>query len=248
MTWPETTGEQRPGQPEHRHDHGWAAGGTGGAPEATPDLALDEAFWEALYRSRSAVWSGRPNPQLLAEAAGLSPGTALDVGCGEGADAIWLAQRGWQVTAVDISATALLRGQAHAAKAGADVPGRIRWLQADFVSEPAPELATYDLVSAQFVHPPSGQREALHRRLAAAVSPGGTLLVVGHHPSDLHAGIGRSPMPDLMFTAEQVGAVLQPGRWDVVVNEARLRTVTDDQGVEKTACDAVLHARRRTAC
>lgn len=237
-------GGQRPGPPDHCHDH--AAGNTRGAVEPARDVVLDEAFWEGMYRSRSAVWSGRPNAQLLAEAGGLSPGTALDVGCGEGADAIWLAQRGWQVTAVDISTTALLRAEAHAAEASADVRGRIRWVHADVTSGPAPAHASYDLVSAQFVHPPSGQREALHRRLAEAVSPGGTLLVVGHHPSDLYADVGRFQMPDLMFTAEQVAAVLQPGLWDVVATEVRARTVTDDQGVERTVRDSVLNARRRS--
>jgi len=100
-------------------------------------------------------------------------------------------------------------------------------------------------VIAHFVHVPSAQREALHRRLAAAVSPAGTLLIVGHHPSDVQAGVGRFPMPDLMYTAEQIAAFLQPDQWDVVVREDRSRTVTDDQGVARTVHDAVLNARRR---
>jgi len=88
---------------------------------------------------------------------------------------------------------------------------------------------------------PSAQREALHRRLAAAVSPSGTLLIAGHHPS-----VGRIPMSDLMFTAEQIAAALLPDQWDVVACEDRPRTVTDEEGVERTVHDAVLNARRRT--
>ena len=86
---------------------------------------FDEQSWEERYRSRTAVWSGQPNPQLVAEAAGLDAGTALDVGSGEGADTIWLASRGWQVTAVDFATTALQRGAAHAEALGAEVAGRI---------------------------------------------------------------------------------------------------------------------------
>ena len=151
------------------------------------------------------------------------------------------------MTAVDISPTALQRGETHAAHAGPDVAGRITWLQSDLTGHALPTQETYDLVSAQFMHLPSAQRQTLHRRLAAVVSPGGTLLIVGHHPSDIHADIGRWDTPDLMHTADQVAAVLDPELWDMEVNESRPRTITDDQGVEKTVHDTVLRARRRTA-
>lgn len=136
------------------------------------------------------MWSGRPNPQLVAEAAELAPGRALDVGCGEGADAVWLAQRGWQVTAVDIADTALRRAAGHAAEAGADVADRITWTRADLREQP-PAEGRYDLVSAQFMHLPGDTRRPLFARLAAAVTPGGTLLIVGHHPSDLRTSAHR---------------------------------------------------------
>ncbi|MDI5942806.1 methyltransferase domain-containing protein, partial [Micromonospora sp. DH15] len=137
---------------------------------------FEEAAWEERYRARPAVWSGRPNPQLVAEATGLPAGRALDVGCGEGADAGWLAGRGWRVTAVDISATALERAAAHAAAAGPEVADRIEWLHADLRVTPPAEGA-YDLVSAQFMHLPGAARRELVARLAAAVAPGGTLLI-----------------------------------------------------------------------
>src|SRR5205814_628062 len=114
---------------------------------------FEEAAWEERYRTQPKIWSGRPNPQLVAEATGLTPGRALDVGCGEGADAVWLAQRGWTVTAVDISTTALERAAAHAADAGSQVAERITWTHAD-LRDHRPTEGAFDLVSAQFMHLP----------------------------------------------------------------------------------------------
>ncbi|MEU7879746.1 FAD-dependent oxidoreductase [Microbispora bryophytorum] len=206
---------------------------------------LEEAAWEERYRSRPAVWSGRPNPQLVAEAAQLPPGRALDVGSGEGADAVWLAARGWRVTGADISATALERAAAHAADAGADVAGRTEWVRADLRDHTLPEGA-YDLVSAQYMHLPGEARRTLFASLAAATAPGGTLLIVGHHPSDLLTKARRMHFPQMMFTAEEVAASLDPAEWEVVAAEARPRTAVDPEGGEVTIRDAVLVARRRT--
>lgn len=213
------------------------------------EVVMDAEFWDGMYRSRTAAWSGRPNPQLVFEATDLAPGTALDVGCGEGGDAVWLAERGWQVTAVDISATALDRARGHAAQAGPGAAGRITWVQADLVGGSVPDLGVYDLVTAQFMHLPAAQRVALHARLAAVVAPGGTLLVVGHHPSDAHAGVGRWSTSGLGFTAAQVADVLDPALWEVVADESRPRTVVADDddhgdGDDRTVHDVVLVARR----
>jgi SAM-dependent methyltransferase len=205
---------------------------------------FDEAFWDERYRSHTAVWSGRPNPQLVTETADLAPGAALDVGSGEGADALWLASRGWQVTAVDFSTTALQRGAAHAEALGADVIERIHWVHADLTSW-APAEGRFDLVSAQFMHLPAAQREALFRRLAVSVTPGGTLLIVGHHPSDLQTTMPRPMVPDLFFTAEEIAESLDPGQWDVLVADAKPRPATNPEGQEITIHDAVLRARKR---
>jgi SAM-dependent methyltransferase len=207
------------------------------------DVVMDEAFWDERYRSNGALWSGNPNSHLVTEAADLAPGTALDVGCGEGADAIWLAERGWRVTAVDLSTVALERGAARALEVGADVARRITWLHAD-LADWVPAAASYDLVSAQFMHLPRDQRELLHRRLAEAVAPGGTLLVVGHHPSDLQTTIPRPPVPELFFTASDVAASLAPEEWVTLVDEARARTVLDADGRKTTIHDAVLRVQR----
>ncbi|MGW0436428.1 FAD-dependent oxidoreductase [Micromonospora sp. NPDC003197] len=206
---------------------------------------FDEAGWEERYRTRPALWSGRPNPQLVVEAAELTPGRALDVGCGEGADARWLAERGWQVTAVDIATTALDRAAAHAAAVGGQVGDRIEWVHADLRDQPPAEDA-YDLVSAQFMQLPGEVRQKMFARLAAAVARGGTLLIVGHHPSDLRASAHRMHFPDMMFTAEEVAAALDPAGWDVLIAETRPRTTLGQEGQQTVVHDAVMVARRRS--
>jgi SAM-dependent methyltransferase len=185
------------------HDH-WA----------DPAAMLTQEFWDARYSSAERIWSGNPNPHLVAQVAELVPGSALDVGSGEGADAIWLATRGWQVTGIDLSTVVLERAAQLAARAGQDIAERITWEQADVLSwDPAPRL--FDLVSALFMHLPRLAREALHRRLAAAVRPGGMLLIVGHHPADLETAMGRPNLPDFFFTADELVAALAPGEWGV---------------------------------
>ena len=205
---------------------------------------FDEAFWEDLYRARDAIWSGKPNTQLVAEVSDMLPGTALDVGCGEGADTLWLATRGWQVTAVDISPSALDRARSHAVRVGAEVAGRITWVHADLTSATA-MLTSYDLVTAHFMHVPSAQRAHLYGKLARSVAPGGHLLIVGHHPSDVHVDHGHEDRSDLLFTTGQVASTLDPDSWDVLVSEDRERTVADGEGGKRSLRDAVVHARRR---
>lgn len=203
------SGHQHHGGHHHGHDPSCAE----------DDHALDAAAWDERYRSAPAVWSGRPNPVLVTEAADLHPGTALDVGAGEGADAIWLAARGWHVTALDISTVALERAAGHARAAGDGVTGRTLWQQAD-VSAWTPQRS-YDLVSAHFMHLPAAQRDVLHRQLAAAVAPGGTLLVVGHASSDLETTAPRWRVPGMFFTAAEVAGPLDPAMWTVIVSEDR---------------------------
>ena len=217
------------------------ARGPPGARHTRPDV-LDER-----YRSASAVWSGQPNPILVAEAADISPGAALDVGCGEGADAIWLAERGWQVTAIDISTVALQRGAAQAHQVGPEVGERITWVCEDVTSWVSP--TAYDLVSAQFMQLPTPQRELLHRGLAASVAPGGILLIVGHHPSDLRTTARRPRLPELFFTAQEVAATLDAldTEWEIVADEARGRSTSDPEGRTVTIRDTVLKARRLTS-
>ena len=210
----------------------------------SPDISVlsTQEFWDEHYRSADMIWSGNANPHLVAVVTDLAPATALDIGSGEGADAIWLASRGWRVTGVDVSSVALDRAAKRATEAGEQIADRITWQQADVLSwDPAP--LQFDLVSAQFMHLPRPALESLHRRLAAAVRPGGTLLIVGHHPSDLGTSMGRPNLPDLMFTADQVAAVLDPDDWHIVAAAPERQTV-DPDGRSITIRDAVLHAVR----
>ncbi len=205
------------------------------------DAVSDASFWDKRYRSADEIWSGDPNPQLVAEVSGLMPGTALDVGCGEGADAVWLAERGWHVTAIDISGVALER--ARKAATNAPVSERIDWRQGDIATW-TPERS-YDLVSAQFMQLAPPLRDAVFRRLAAAVAIGGTLLIVGHHPSDLETTVRRPRMPGVLYTAEEIAGLLHPQAWETLVQAARPRDVTDASGAAVIVHDAVLRSRRR---
>jgi thioredoxin reductase/SAM-dependent methyltransferase len=199
-------------------------------------FAGGRAFWERFYAERDQVWSGRPNPVLAATVERLDPGTALDLGAGEGGDALWLAGRGWKVTAVDVAQTACDR---IAARAGG-LPVRT---ERHDLTETFPE-GTYDLVSAQYLHSPSPDfpRTAILRRAAEAVAPGGTLLVVGH---------GRlapwSWDPSLrMPTAEEVLASLAlDDTWEVVRCASPERTATGPDGQEATITDEILQVRLR---
>jgi SAM-dependent methyltransferase len=205
-------------------------------------IEFTQEFWDNRYRSAGQLWSGQPNAQFAAHAADLEPGEALDAGCGEGADAIWLARRGWAVTAVDVSAVALERAAAAAGTAGAGVAERISWRREDLLTW-VPEPDRYDLVSAQFMHFPRAELTAFHQRLAAAVRPGGTLLLIAHHPDDLHAA--RNGHPDLFWYAEDIAASLEPGQWEVRVAEASGRSAIDHDGQPVTVRDTVLRVARR---
>jgi SAM-dependent methyltransferase len=216
----------------HSHSHG-------------DTIEFTQEFWDDRYRTAGQLWSGQPNAQLVAQAAGLAPGTALDAGCGEGADAIWLARQGWTVTAVDVSAVALERGAAAAATAGEPVAGRITWQREDLLAwDPGPER--FDLVSAQYMHFPAAGLAAVHRRLAAAVRPGGTLLVVAHHPDDMAADAALHDRADMFRSAQDIAASLDPGQWEVRVADAVGRSATDQDGQPVTVRDTVLRAARRS--
>ncbi|KAA2253865.1 class I SAM-dependent methyltransferase [Solihabitans fulvus] len=206
---------------------------------------FDEQYWEERYGSSTAVWSGRPNSQLVADVADLAPGTALDAGCGEGADSIWLAVRGWRVTAVDFATAALRRAEEHAEAFDQDAAARISWVRRDLLTAVPPVEGTFDLVSAQFMQFPPEQRGPLFAGLAVSVAPGGTLLIVGHHPVDLETTSHRPPVPEMFYSAEEIADSLDPERWEILAADTRPRLTNHAEGRETTIHDAVLRARRR---
>lgn len=197
---------------------------------------MDEKYWDDKYRTQEQLWSGDPNGVLLVEASGLAPGQALDLGCGEGADALWLAGRGWLVTAVDISRVALERAAAVAGDA------KVSWTHGDLVTAPPPAGA-FDLVSALYFPLPRTTPAAL-RSLLAAVAPGGTLLVVGHDLDDAHhhQHAQHELDPADYYRSDEIAAALDE-TWTVEVNETRPRVSPSPPGAEHIN-DTVLRARQ----
>ena len=209
--------------------------------EHDPEAMYSQETWDARYAESERIWSGRPNQRLVEEAADLPPGRVLDVGCGEGADAVWLAGRGWQVTALDVSEVALGRVREHAGDAGVGV--RVETLHHDLVGDgPAP--GRYDLVSVFFFHVLPEVFDGFYGGLADLVETGGTLLVVGHHPDDIASGARRPHGPQLLFTPEQVVGVLDPDAWQVVTAAAPAREAPGPEG-PVTVRDSVVRAVRR---
>lgn len=196
--------------------------------------------WDERYSGEEKVWSGNPNAQLVAEVSGLTPGTALDVGCGEGGDVIWLARRGWRVTGADFSAKGLARAARHADEAG--VAAQTDWWQLDARAFAA-DGRSYDLVTSHFLHPPAGGMVDVTRRLSEAVEPGGHLLVVGHAPSEVFTHLTAS-QHRAMFLAQDLLRGL-PDVFEVLVVEQRPRTMTRD-GATVDVHDSTLFARRTT--
>ncbi len=199
------------------------------------------AFWEDRYSGQGQRWSGRANAALVREVSGLRAGSALDLGSGEGGDAIWLAQGGWTVTAVDIAPSALALAARNADATG--VGARIRWVEADLAAWRPEE--TFDLVSAQFLHSPVElPREEILRRAASAVAPGGLLVVVGHGefpPWSSHPDDGTVlPTPHDVFTA----LALPEDDWTVLTCALVDREATGPEGTSATLVDSVLTLRR----
>ena len=203
---------------------------------STHDHDAAEPDWEAMYRDTEQHWSGHVNGSLVVEVDAMPPGRALDVGCGEGADAIWLAERGWQVTAADVAPTAVERGAAEAERRGL----RIDWLAGDVLVE-RPPAGAFDLVA---MHYPAFAIERLDDAIAMlteSVAPGGTLLAVGHaRPSD----------PDAVPWSwdDWVQPRDLPGRlgdaWTIEVHEHRPRVGDHHHGSPHTE-DVVVRARLR---
>jgi SAM-dependent methyltransferase len=195
-----------------------------------------ESWWESFYAEGQSRWSGRPNASLVAEAGDLPAGRALDIGCGQGGDAIWLAQRGWRVTGVDVSATALEVAASQAEEAG--VGAAVTWQRRD-VGASLPD-GPFDLVTTSYLHSPVEiPRGPILRRAAAVVAPGGTLLVIGHAPSPEHHD---HDLP----TLDQVRADLAPVTegWELATSELRAVDHAFAGETPKRRVDAIVRLTR----
>lgn len=202
--------------------------------------AAQAAEWDARYSEPGGpMWSGRPNGRLVAEVADLAPGRALDVGCGEGADAIWLARRGWTVTAVDISDVALCRAREAAELAGVVVD----WVGGDALQTPLP-AHSFDLVSMQYPAVPKAAGEAAVRMLLDTVRPGGLLLAVYHDLDGEHREHMKSQGVD---PADYVGAddLYRLLGDDFAVERHAVEPRIDPPAAAPHIADVVLRARRR---
>lgn len=183
--------------------------------------AFDQDYWDRHWEHGSDQETREArtaNPYLIRETSDLVPGTALDAGCGEGAEAIWLASRGWHVTAADIAAEALARAASRAAQTPAS--GLVRWVRADLVTW-APGTR-FDLVTTNYAHPAMPQL-AFYQRIAEWVAPRGTLLIVGHLPTSEPAGHGHHPPAHASVTAADVTALLDGATWEIVTAEEHSR-------------------------
>ncbi|MBP2703889.1 class I SAM-dependent methyltransferase [Microbispora sp. RL4-1S] len=215
---------------------------------------FDKAYWDRHWRQRPAASPAAPattdgdppNPYLARETSALTPGTALDAGCGGGAEAIWLASHGWHVTAADISAEALALAARRAATSRA--PERVRWLETDLSTWSPQER--FDLVMTNYAHPAMPQLE-FYDRIAEWVAPGGTLLIVGH----LHTpsatghghghGHGHHPPAEATVTSAAITTRMDTTQWQIVTAEEHVRTFPGHEGHGATRHDVVVRATRR---
>ena len=215
--------------------------------------AFDKEYWESHWQEASGLASCReivPNPYLARQVRTLEPGTALDAGCGEGAEVVWLATVGWRVTAADISNEAISRASKRATKGG-EAPGHVRWVEADLsVWEPD---AQFDLVTTHYAHPAMPQL-AFYERISDWVTPGGTLLIVGHlhtaaSPWHGHGqeqeGHDHGPPEEVSVTAGNIKARLDPARWDIVTALEPTRILANGLGRAVKLRDVVVSATRR---
>jgi SAM-dependent methyltransferase len=192
--------------------------------------------WNRHYAEREAPASAEAHVRLESEVAGLVPGRALDLACGAGRNAVWLAARGWRVTAVDFSETALASASALAARSGAAV----EWVAADLLDY-RPATHAYDLVLMFFLHLPPDERDAVIDAAAQAVAPGGTFLLAAHHRRNLAEGVRGPKDPELLYDPEDVVARL--AGFEIVRAACIVRPLETPAG-EGRMVDTLVRARR----
>ena len=200
---------------------------------------MDSREWDERYSGAGFEWTTRPNQFVAAELAGLPPGRALDLAAGEGRNSVWLAERGWRVTAVDFSGVGLEKGRKLGTARGID-EAQIEWILAD-LSDYEPERDAFDLVLIAYFQVGAELRAAVLARAAAALTPGGTLFVVGHDLSNLTEGVGGPQYPEVLYTPDAISAELGGLR---VLQADRVPRVVERDGVSATAIDTLVRAIR----
>ena len=192
--------------------------------------------WNCRYEGDELLWTDRPNRFLVAEAGALAPGRALDLACGEGRNAVWLAEQGWQVTGVDFSEVALEKARLLAEQRKVQA----EWIRADLF-EYEPPLAAFELVIVFYLQIPPERLRPILARMAKGIAPGGTFLLVAHDSSNLTHGYGGPRDPATLYTAEDV----LPALVELEIERAELvvRTVETDEGVRE-AIDVLVRARQ----
>lgn len=198
---------------------------------------MDARDWDRRYEGDELLWSAEPNRFVAEEVAGMAPGRALDVACGEGRNTVWLAQQGWRATGVDFSAVGLGKARRLAQHRGVDV----ELVQAD-VLEWSPPPGAYDLVVVAYLHLPPDERRRVLRNAVRALAPGGSIVVVGHHLDNLEHGYGGPQVPEILLTPE---AVVDDLGEPVEVDKAErvTRPLDTDEGPVE-AIDALVRAHR----
>ena len=196
------------------------------------------ATWNERYAQATALFGAEPNEFVLRELGGLSPRRVLDLGCGQGRNSLWLAAQGHQVTGLDLSDVGIAHGREFAEAAGLDVDFQV----ADLVEDWQPS-DQFDLVLLSYIQLPEERRRMVHAKAIAALVPGGSIFLVAHHLDNLTQGVGGPPMPEALFTEDDLAEDFAD--LDIERNEKVLRDVERD-GVTKTAHDVVLRATRRT--
>lgn len=207
---------------------------SGSGHEAGEGLEREE--WDRKYAARDPLWTAEPNQFAVRELSDLSPGRALDVAAGQGRNAVWLAARGWKVTAVDFSETGLAAARRLAADRGVEV----EWIGAD-LREYAPQPDSFELVLIAYLHLAHADLAGVLRRARAALAPGGTILVIGHDLANLADGTGGPQHPAVLYTPQMITAELDGLQ---ITRAQRVRRLVETDEGPRQAIDTLVRAVR----
>lgn len=190
-------------------------------------------LWDERYEAKGALWGAEPNQFLVEIAAAVEPGTALDLGCGQGRNSFWLASRGFAVTGLDLSPVAIEQARSVAAELGVDVS-----FESVDLTAWDPDGSVWDLVILTYLHLSPQRRPVVHDAAKRSVAPGGRLVVIAHHLDNFENGVGGPPVPELLFTEQQLAEDFSD--LEILRNERVIRTTDEGEAI-----DLVFVAARR---